>query len=177
MRLQYNKLKNLFNNRLRKIGFEFVLVRKFILIIIFFYLLFLYLIDLNINLTFSHLTAIYKIVGTILSSLFIFIMAEGLRDKENPYKIKIFFNESKLITIIILFLISLVLFLFQENRFSLIISFLALWGFIGLSIYAISQIAVVTLNTEELWKKHINLFKKRIEEATKFIIENQIKKS
>ena len=95
-------------------------------------------------------------------------MAEGLRDKEHPYKIKIFFKSSKLITIIILFLLFLAVLPFHENKFILTASFIALFGFIILSIYAISQIAVVTLNTEELWKRHINLFKNRIKKATKF---------
>lgn len=119
--------------------------------------------DLNLN-----LTAIYAIVGAFLGSLFIFIMAEGLRDKEQLYKIKIFFKSSRLITIIILFLLFLAFLPFHENKFVLTASFIALFGFIVLSIYAISQIAVVTLNAEELWERHIDLFKNKIKEATRF---------
>ena len=160
-----DKIEKLFSI-MRKVDFNIILTRNFILIVIAFFSLF-YILKVNINSTLN-LTAIYAIIGAILSSLFIFIMAEGLRDKEQPYKIKIFFKESGLITIIILFLISLPFLLFQKNNVALLISLSALFSFIALSIYSISKIALITLNSEELWKKHINLFKSRIKEAIKF---------
>ena len=124
-----------------------------------------YILEINLELDLN-LTAIYAIVGAFLGSLFIFIMAEGLRDKEHPYKIKIFFKSSKLITIIILFLFFLILLLFQENNYILTTSFIALLGFVCLSIYAISQIALITLDIEELWERHVDLFKDRIKKVT-----------
>ena len=169
MRL-YNKLKNL-SDKLTKTGFDLFLITFFILVVILCPILFC-LIGFDMKLSLSYLIIIYGIVGTILSSLFIFIMAEGLRDKTHPYKIKIFFNESKIITIIVLFLFSLVFLPFHEfYQITLTAFFIALLVFIGFGIYAIRQIALITLNSEELWKKHINLFRNRIEELTKFIID------
>ena len=126
---------------------------------------------------YPNLSAIYQIVGTILGSLFIFIMAEGLRDAKEKYKVRVFFNKSKLATIIILFLISLTLLLFQENH---IISFLisgTLICFILLSIYAVYQIISIILNSEKLWQGHIDLFKNRTQKVTKFIISVRLKNS
>ena len=128
------------------------------------------------KLSLSYLITIYGIVGTILSSFFIFVMIEGLRDKQKPYKIKIFFNESKLITIIILFFLFLIFLPFHEwYQITLTAFFIALFGFVVFGIYAICQIVLITLNSEELWKRHINLFRSRIKEATKFIIEIKLK--
>ena len=167
----YSNLKKIYTNldsKMRRIGFDIFLAMTFIVVIfIFSSIIFYFFEDIH---SFSNLVAIYSVIGVILSSLFIFIMAEGLRDKEHPYKIEIFFNESKLITIIILFLISLTLLLFQEYRFVFIMSFLTLLGFIGLSIYAVRQMALITLNSEELWEKHIDLFKNEIKEVTKFFL-------
>ena len=159
MRLLYNKLNNFFY-RLKKIGFDVILVRDFILLIIFYPILF-HLIDFDIGLSLSHLIAIYGIVGGILIVIFIFVIT---KDKEHPYKVEIFLNETKLINVISLFLISLILFLFPEKNI-LAVSFLAL---LGHTIYAIIKIVTVILNSEELWRKHINLFKGRIKEAIKF---------
>ena len=124
---------------------------------------------------YQNLSDIYQIVGTVLGSLFIFIMAEGLRDAKEKYKVKVFFKKSKLATIITLFLISLTLLLFQENN---IISFLisgTLICFILLSIYAVCQIISIILNSEKLWQGHIDLFKNRIQKVTKFIISVRLK--
>ena len=57
----------------------------------------------------SSLLTSYQIVGTIFISLFIFIAAEGMRDRDNKYKLKILLKESALPTIIILFLFSIIL--------------------------------------------------------------------
>ena len=172
---QNSKNGNLFSI-MRKMDFDIFLAGIFIFDIIILVWNF-HILKININLLLN-LTAIYAIVGAFLGSLFIFIMAEGLRDKEQLYKIKIFFKSSKLITIIILFLLFLAFLPFHENKFILNVSFIALFGFIGLSIYAISQIALVTLNDEILWKRHIDLFKNRIKQATKFsqIIRSNTKK-
>ena len=151
---------------MKKIHFDVILAVIFILDIIIYAWNF-HILKINTD-SILNLTAIYAIVGTVLGSLFIFIMAEGLRDKEQPYKIKIFFNESKLITIIILFLFSLSLLPFENNNFIFSISLLSFFGFIILSMHAIYQITSITLNTEELWKKHINLFKNRIKEVIRF---------
>ena len=115
-----------------------------------------------------YLPSLYEIVGTIFISLFIFIAAEGMRDSNEKYKLKILLQESNLVTIIILFLLWIIWLPFITDN---IISFLFLAGFIFLGIYAIYKIISVILNPEELWKKRIHIFKKRIQEVTKFLID------
>ena len=151
---------------MKKIDFDIFFAMTFIVGIILISRIF-YFFQKDIH-SFSNLVAIYAIIGGILGSLFIFIIGEGLRDKEYPYKIKIFFKSSKLITIIILFLFLLAILPFYKKGFIPIISFISLFGFIILGVYAISQIALVTLNADELWNRHIELFKNKIKEVTKF---------
>jgi len=123
------------------------------------------------------LPTLYQTVGTILISLFIFIAAEGMRDRNEKYKLQILLKESKLPTVIILFLLSIILLPFVQYRNISTIALGSLIGFIFLGIRAVYRIISIISNAKELWKFHIDVFMNRIKQVTKFAInirlENQ----
>ena len=113
----------------------------------------------------SNLVPVYAIIGAILSAFTI----EGLKDKNQAYKINIFFRFSYLSTIFILFLLSLfLLFLSSKIKFISILSFTALLFLLCFTVYAVSQIILIMLSSAELWDKHIDLFKHKIKKLTQF---------
>lgn len=116
------------------------------------------------------LPTLYQIVGTILISLFIFIAAEGMRDRNEKYKLQILLKESKLPTVIILFLFSITILPFVQYRIIFIIALGSLMGFIFLSINAVYKIISIIRNATELWKYHRILFTNRIKKVTQFAI-------
>ena len=121
---------------------------------------------------YENMPAIYGVLGALLGALFIFTAAEGLRDRNEKYKVKIWLNSSKLNTLILLFLASLVFLIFP---FFYIFSLIALIGFILFSIYSVYQILSILLNTEILWEKRIDLFKIGIRDSVDFVIDCQEK--
>lgn len=123
------------------------------------------------------LPILYQTVGTIFISLFVFIAAEGMRDKNEKYKPQILLKESKLPTIIILFLLSIVLLPLIDCEIVSSFMFGGLIGFSSLGIYAVYRIISIISNATELWKCNIDLFMSKIKQVTKFAInirlENQ----
>ena len=170
-------IKKFFFKKIRKIEFNKELT-VFISVLVFDFIVVLKVVELTLNIRIEEIVpyqtvfVLYQIIGTTFISLFIFIAAEGMRDTNEKYKLKILLQESSLATIIILFLLWIIFLpFFKEST----IPFLVLVGFIFLGIYAVYQIISVILNSETLWMKRVCLFKNRIQEVTKFLINIRLK--
>ena len=120
------------------------------------------------TLSYQHMLGIYAILGALLGALFIFTAAEGLRDRNEKYKVRILLNSSKLNTLILLFLLSLIPLIFPQLH---VFSLSALISFIIFSGYSVYQILSMLLNIEVLLNKEINLFRKGIKKATDFVTD------